>query len=311
MSREFDVVIVGGGLAGLSAAVTVARLGHSTALLTGGVLGGELIKIEKIEGVPGHAEGVPGYDLCPITQEQAEEYGVEFADLPATSITAQGGTWLVETDADSYLARSLVIASGTSMAKLDIPGFDRFQGKGVSECASCDAPLLRNKVAIVAGGGDSAMQEALVLADHLDKVIMVVRGDGLSGQAAYRNSIAANPKIEVRPHTEPTEIIGDDSVSHVRVKNTVSGAEEEIETDAIFSFIGLVPNSEIVSQLVDLDDSGRIEVDVAMRTTAKGICAAGNIRQGSPHRAASAMGDAATAAIAIDKFLTLGEWRAT
>jgi len=309
MNQQFDVAIIGGGLAGLSAALTVARLGHSTIVLTDGVPGGELLKIERIDGVPGYAEGVAGYDLCPITQEQADELGVIFSDVPATSIAASGNNWLVTSEADTIEARALIVASGTAMAKLDIPGEERLEGKGVSECASCDGPLLRGKVAVVAGGGDSAMQEALVLADHLEKVIMLVKGDSLTGQASYRNPVLDNAKIEVRYNAVPTEILGEAGVTHVKVKDTGSGSEAEIAADAIFTFTGLVPNSAIVSDLVQLDETGRIAVDAAMRASAKGICAAGNVRQGSPHRAAGAMGDAATAALALDRYLATGEWR--
>lgn len=309
MSQEYDVVIVGGGLAGLSAAVTVARLGRSALVLAEGVPGGELLKIEKIDGIPGYTEGVAGYDLCPITQEQADELGVEFAMEPATGIVAEGDKWRVTNEVGDFLARGLIIATGTAMAKLNVPGEERLQGKGVSECASCDGPLLRGKVAVVAGGGDSAMQEALVLAEPLEKVIMLVQSDALTGQANYKDAVVENSKIEVRYNTVPTEILGDDGVTHVKVKDTASGAEEEIAADAIFVFIGLVPNSEIVSDMVPLDKTGRIEVDAAMRSATKGVCAAGNVRQGSPHRAAGAMGDAAAAAVSIDQYLTTGEWR--
>lgn len=309
MSQEYDVVIVGGGLAGLSAAVTVARLGRSALVLAEGVPGGELLKIEKIDGIPGYTEGVAGYDLCPITQEQADELGVEFAMEPATGIVAEGDKWRVTNEVGDFLARGLIIATGTAMAKLNVPGEERLQGKGVSECASCDGPLLRGKVAVVAGGGDSAMQEALVLAEPLDKVVVLVQGDALTGQANYKDAIVANSKIEVRYNTVPTEILGDDGVTHVKVKDTASGAEEEIAADAIFVFIGLVPNSEIVSDMVSLDKTGRIEVDAAMRSGTRGVCAAGNVRQGSPHRATGAMGDAAAAAVSIDQYLTTGEWR--
>lgn len=309
MSQEYDVAIVGGGLAGLSAAVTVARLGRSAVVLAEGVPGGELLKIEKIDGIPGYTEGVAGYDLCPITQEQADELGVDFMMEPATSIVAEGDKWRITNEVGEFLALSLIVATGTAMAKLDVPGEERLQGKGVSECASCDGPLLRNKIAVVAGGGDSAMQEALVLAEPLEKVIMLVRGDSLAGQASYRETIGKNAKIEVRYNTVPTEILGEDGVTHVKVKDAASGAEDEIAADAIFVFTGLVPNSAIVSDLVSLDQTGRIQVDVAMRSDAQGICAAGNVRQGSPHRAAGAMGDAAAAAVSIDKYLATGEWR--
>src|SRR3954467_5050428 len=138
MSREYDVVVVGGGLAGLTAALTSARLGRRTALLTGGVLGGQLVSIEKIEGVPGFADGVPGYDLCPITQEQAATAGVEFVNAAADSLAADGERWRVTSEEGEVVGRAVVIATGTVIAKLGVPGEDRLVGKGVSQCASCD-----------------------------------------------------------------------------------------------------------------------------------------------------------------------------
>ncbi|WP_172297281.1 NAD(P)/FAD-dependent oxidoreductase [Pseudoruegeria sp. HB172150] len=311
MSAEHDVAIIGGGIAGLSAALSIGRLGYSAILLADGVPGGELVKINQIDGIPGHEDGIAGYDLCPITQEQAEQFGVIFTDHPAKGIAPSDDCWLVTSDESAIAARSVVIASGTSLAKLDVPGVERLEGKGVSDCASCDAPLLRGKVAVVAGGGDSAMQEALVLAEQLEKVIMVVRGEALSGQAAYKNSILDHPKIECRFSSEPVEVIGDNVVTRVKIKNLVSGNEDDIAADAIFTFIGLVPNTEFAGDSVKLDETGRINVDLFMRSSARGICAVGNVRQASPHRAAAAMGDATAAASALDMYLTSGKWRET
>jgi len=309
MSRNFDVAIIGGGFAGLSAALTVARLGHSAVVLAEGVPGGELVKIGRIDGIPGFEDGIAGYDLCPITQEQAEEQGVEILDAPATALVAQGDNWLIETAQDQITARGVVVATGTALATLDVPGIDALAGKGVSDCASCDAPLLRGKVAVVAGGGDSAMQEALVLAEYLEKVIMVVQGATLTGQKPYIDAVLEADAIECRYSSEPVAVLGEDGVTGVRVKDLASGAEEVIATDAIFTFIGLVPNSAIVNGIAALDDTGRIAVDSAMRSSAFGICAAGNVRQHSPHRAAAAMGDAAAAAVALDRYFATGQWR--
>jgi thioredoxin reductase (NADPH) len=309
MSGEYDVVVIGGGLAGLTAALTSARLGRRTALLTGGVLGGQLVSIDKIEGVPGFPDGVPGYDLCPMTQEQADAAGVECLMAGCEQLTAQGDHWALASDGGTMMARAVVIATGTALARLGVPGEERLFGKGVSECASCDGPLLRDKVAVVVGGGDSAMQEALTLGEHVAQVVMLERGSALNGQASYRDRIGAHGKIEVRLGATVSEIIGDQSVSQVRVKDVSSGAEGDLATAGVFAFVGLVPNTQLVRGLVPLDPTGRICVDVAMRTAAKGICAAGNVRQGSPHRAAGAMGDGAAAAIALDRYLATGAWR--
>lgn len=308
MSGEFDLVVIGGGIAGLSAALTGARLGRRTAILTGGAIGGQLVSIEKIDGVPGFAEPPPGYDFCPISQEQADAAGVQFFMAEADALSADGDGWKIASAEGELTARAVVIATGTSLAKLGAPGEARLAGRGVSECASCDAPLLRGKTAVVAGGGDSAMQEALTLAAHLGRVIMLERGAALTGQRSYRDEVAAHPKIEVRFGQEIAEILGEDMVAAVRVRDVQSGAESELETSAVFAFIGLRPNAALVDGIAPLDLTGRIRVDAAMRTGARGLAAAGNVRQGSPHRAAAAMGDGAAAAVALDRYLATGEW---
>jgi thioredoxin reductase (NADPH) len=305
---EYEVVVVGGGLAGMTAALTSARLGRRTAIVTGDVIGGQLVSIDKIEGVPGFPEGVPGYDLLPMAQEQADAAGVEFIASSCESLAAEGEGWALTGGEGAVSARAVILATGTALAKLGVPGEERLHGKGVSDCASCDAPLLRNKVAVVVGGGDTAMQESLTLADHLSRVVIVERGDALTGQASYRDRVTGNPKIELRFGSTVTEIVGDQTVGSVRVKDIKSGAESDLEVSAIFACVGLVPNTALFRDLVKLNASGRAHVDAAMRTSAKGLFAAGNVRAGSPHRAAGAMGDGAAAATAADRYLTTGEW---
>jgi thioredoxin reductase (NADPH) len=308
-SSEFDVVVIGGGLAGLSAALTSARLGRRVGLLTGEVLGGALVSIDKIEGVPGFPDGVPGYDLCPLTQEQAAAAGVEFVSASAEALATDGERWRVTSAGTELGARAVVLATGASLAKLGVPGEQRLVGKGVSQCASCDAPLLRNRTAVVVGGGDSGMQEALTLADHVAKVVLLERGAALSGQASYRARIGSSPNIELHLRTVVHEILGTDTVRAVRVGAAAGGQERELATDAVFAFTGLVPNTALARGLVTLDATGRIGVDAALRTAARGLCAAGNVREGAAHRAAGAMGDGAAAAITLDAYLTSGEWR--
>jgi thioredoxin reductase (NADPH) len=308
MSDAYYVVVIGAGLAGLTAALTSARLGRPTAILTGPMIGGQLVSIDKVEGVPGFPEGVPGYDLCPMAQEQADAAGVEFLVASCEKLAAERDRWRLTSDGGAMTARAVVIATGTALAKIGVPGEERLFGRGVSACASCDAPLLRNKVAVVAGGGDSGMQEALTLAEHVAKVVIIERGGTLTGQASYRDRVLAHAKIEVRFGATITEIIGDDSVNHVRIKAVATGADSDLAAAGVFACVGLVPNTELFRDLVPLDATGRILVDAAMRTPLPGICAAGNVRQGSPHRAAGAMGDGAMAAVAIDRFLATGEW---
>lgn len=308
MSREYDLVIVGGGIAGLSAAMTSARLGRQVAVVSGGLIGGQLVSIDKIEGVPGFPEGVAGYDLCPMAQEQADAAGVEFVSCRCESITRADERWHLVTEEGELAARAIIVATGSELAKLHVPGEERPPGKGVSECASCDGPLLRNKIAIVVGGGDSGMQEALTLADHVAKVVLIERGPALAGQRSYIERVTDNAKIECRFNCAVIEIAGEDVVSGVQIKDNTTGETTVVECAAVFVFAGLVPNTELVREILQLDENVHIPVDAAMRTKVPGICAVGNVREASAYRAASAIGDGATAAITVDQYLATGVW---
>jgi thioredoxin reductase (NADPH) len=306
---EYDVVIAGGGIAGMTAAVTAVRLGRKTLVLTGDVPGGQLISIEKVEGYPGFPEGVPGYDLCPILQEQAAASGTEFMMQGLERLDPQDGKWRVTTGEGDILARAVIVATGSSLRKLDVPGEQRLTGNGVSHCASCDAPLFRDRIVAVVGGGDSAMQEALTLAAFASKVIILHRGEVLTGQAFYRDRITAHQKIDVRSNIAVTEILGEAKVTGLRTHKSSEGANADLEVAAVFAYIGLQPNTVVLQGRLNLDSAGRIPTDGWMRTELAGVCAAGTVRCQSPYRAVSAAGDGASAAVTIDRYLKDGLWR--
>lgn len=303
MSDHYEVVIVGGGVAGLTAGLTAARAGRTTRVLTGESLGGHLVSIERIDGYPGFPDGIPGYDLCPIIQEQAVGAGAEFSASQATALRAENGSWRVTTSQGDVRARALVIATGTTLKTLGIPGEEQLRGKGVSHCASCDAPLLRNRIVGVVGGGDSALQEALTLAQHASRVIILHRGTAFSAQAAYVRQVEQHSKIEVRFGTLVEEAIGNGGLKSVRTRTVGDGTMGELEVSGLFVYVGLAPATAWLNGVLALDDSGRIPVDPGMRTSVPGLFAAGTVRAGTAGRAASAAGDGAVAALSAAAFL--------
>jgi len=309
LATEFEVVIAGGGIAGLTAGVTAARLGRKTLVLTGDVPGGQLMSIEKIDGYPGFPEGVPGYDLCPMLQDQAAAAGAEFMMTGLERLDALDGKWLVASGEGDILARAVIVATGSSLKKLDVPGEERLTGNGVSHCASCDAPLLRDRIVAVVGGGDSAMQEALTLAAFASKVIILHRGDALTGQACYRDRVTAHQKIDIRFDTAVTEVLGEAKVTGLRTRKSRDGAIADLEVAAIFAYVGLQPNTAVLQDRLSLDLAGRIPTDGRMRSELAGVCAAGTARGQSPCRAVSAAGDGASAAVTVDRYLMDGSWR--
>jgi thioredoxin reductase (NADPH) len=308
VTEDYEVIVAGGGIGGLTAALHAARAGRSTLVLGGNAPGGLLLSIEKIEGVPGFPEGVPGYDLCPMLQEQAEEAGAEVRMQELAGLEPTDDGWRATTDDVELQARAVILATGARLKHLGVPGEERLQGRGVSHCASCDAPLLRDRTVGVIGGGDSALQESLTLADQVAEVVVLHRGDELDAQATYRQRAEEHPKITVRYRTVVEEILGDDKVAGVRARDLATDSAEELELAGVFVYVGLQPNSELVQDRLELDADQRIATDAAMRTELPGLFAAGYVRRGSLGQAAISAGDGANAAKTADRYLQTGEW---
>jgi thioredoxin reductase (NADPH) len=308
LDQDYDIVIAGGGVAGLSAALAAARLGRRTLALTGDTLGGLLLSIDKVDGYPGHIDGIPGYDLCPMIQEQAVAAGAQFTAASVERLDKQNGHWQLTSGKAKLAARTVIAATGATLRELDVPGAAKLFGKGVSQCASCDAPLIRNRTVAVVGGGDSALQEALTLAAFAEQVIVLQRGEELTAQTSYRERVQENPKIEVRCNAVVEEVLGTDKVSGVRLREKDANASTDLEVAAVFVYIGLRPATAFLRDHLKLDPSWRIPVDAQMRTELPGLLAAGIARTGAAGRAVAAAGDGTTAAIAADRYLTDGDW---
>ncbi len=301
--RTFDIAIIGGGVAGLTAALFAARLGRSTLVLVHPIAGGQLATINRIEDFPGFPEGVAGYDLGPGIQEQAVAAGATVEMGEVTALQPGEGSWRLECTDGPIEARAVIIATGSTPRTLNVPGEERFAGKGVSHCASCDGPLLRGKAVIVVGAGDSGMQEALVLAEFARSIVVLEQGVASAAQSVYRDRIAEVATIQFRPQSTLEEVLGDAAVTGARIRDAGSGQSETLAADAVFVYTGLVPNTSLVEGLLALDATGRIPTDASMRTTRAGLFAAGDVRVESAGQAITAAGDGATAAFAAHRYL--------
>jgi thioredoxin reductase (NADPH) len=310
---RYDILVVGGGLAGLTAGLFAARAGRSTLVLEPQVPGGHLLNIQKIEDFPGFPDGVSGYEIGPNTQMQAMSHGAEFAMAEIQALArqsgdaAEAGDWLITTTEGEYQAGAVIVASGSHPKALAVPGEERLTGHGISHCASCDAPLFRGQTVGVAGGGDSALQEALTLAEHVGKVLIFHRGEQLEGQQTYRQRVLDERKIAVSYRTEIREVLGESEVTGVRVQDLASGDERTVELVGLFVYVGLAPSTGFLGGLLTLDEAGRIPTDIWMQTAVPGLFAAGDVRRDSASQAITAAGDGATAAIAADRYLRARE----
>ncbi len=308
MAGDYDVLIVGGGLAGMTAGLYAARYGLRAAIVERMMGGASIINVEKIENFPGFPEGVMGADLAAITQEQAMNAGAEFVMGEVSGIAGMGDIRVVNTDAGEFRAKAVIIAAGSTLRMLGVPGEEEFTGRGVSQCATCDGPLYSGEVVGVAGGGDSAADEALALTQYAERVMLFHRRDALRAQQELANRVLAEPKIEVVWNTVVDEVLGENAVSGVRVTNVGSGDKETRELSGLFVYVGLAPNSGIVEGLLETDGAGHIPVNVSMETKLSGVYAAGDIRQHSSSQLVSAAGDGATAAIAAYRYISGRSW---
>lgn len=307
---DYDVVVVGAGIAGATAGLFAARHGHSTLVLNGGLPGGQLLNITAIEDFPGFPIPVSGFELGPGSQQQAAEAGAVFRQGEADSI-AEGAdsSWAISIDGDTLSSRSVVVATGSSPRKLGLDGEERLAGRGISECASCDGPLYNGGRIGVVGGGDSALQESLELTQFGSEVHVFHRGPELTGQATYRDRVLASDKIQVHFNTVVEGIVGEDRLEAVRLRELETGSAREMELSGLFVYVGSQPQSSFLPEALELDDRGRIPTDIWMRTVMRGLLAAGDIRSDSASQAISAAGDGATAAVAAHHYLTGGQWR--
>ena len=305
--QEFDVLIIGGGMAGLTAGIYASRYGLNTAIVEQMMAGAQIINLEKIENFPGFPQGIAGYELGPATQEQAMNAGVEVLMDTVTGVSVDGDYLRVTGDmGGSYRGKAVIMAAGSSLRSLGIPGEEEFEGRGVSHCATCDGPLYMGQTVAVVGGGDSAADEALTLTEYTERVILFVRGDSLDAQQVLQDRIAANPKLEVRYGAEVAEIVGEDTVTGVKVRTADGETVEPLS--GLFIYVGLDPNSAAVADLVPLDNAGHIPVGLAMDTPQPGLYAAGDIRQQSAAQLVASAGDGATAAIAAFRYINGKEW---
>ena len=308
MATDYDVLVIGGGLAGMTAGMYAARHGLGVGVIERMMGGASIINVEKIENFPGFPEGIMGADLAAMTQEQAMTAGAEFVMGEVSGIAEQGDYRVVKSDSGEFRAKAVIIAAGSTLRLLGIPGEEEYMGRGVSQCATCDGPLYSGEVVGVAGGGDSAADEALVLSQYADRVLLFHRRDELRAQQELVNRVMAEPKIEVVWNSTLDEVLGENTVSGVRVTNIATGAQEARELSGLFVYVGLTPNSGIAEGLLETDGGGHIPVNVLMETALAGVYAVGDIRQHSSSQLVSAAGDGATAAIAAYRYISGRSW---
>ena len=245
----YDLLIVGGGLAGMTAGLYAARYGLSTALIEQMMGGAQIINVERIENFPGFPEGVSGAELGPLLQEQAMDAGMEFIMDEATEVSRDGDFKLVNGYGGSYRARAVIIATGSTLRSAGIPGEEEFRDRGVSHCATCDGPMSMGQTVGVVGGGDSAADEAMTLTEYANRVLLFHRRDQLRAQQALQARLREHPKVEIRWNTRVAEVLGESAVTGVRLVNTETGEESREDLNSLFVYVGLEPNSGLVRGL--------------------------------------------------------------
>ena len=300
---DTDILIIGAGVAGLTAAIHAARLGLRVVVVAELGVGGQIINAPRIENFPGFPDGVAGVELGPMLHEQAEAAGAEFLFDTIEALERDGAGWIARGASETLAARAIIVAAGSHPRARDAPGEARLTGRGVSRCASCDGPLYRGKRAFVAGGGDAAFDEALTLAEFAASVTILCRGAQPRAQKILRDRVAAAANIEVWASTAIEEIRGDSAVSTLLLRGP-DGATRVEAADGLFVQVGLAPNTDFLGAQLALAPDGRIIVDAMMRTSAAGVFAAGDIRAESVALLAASAGDGATAAVAAARHLS-------
>jgi thioredoxin reductase (NADPH) len=301
----YDVIIIGSGPAGLTAAIYTTRANLKTLVIAGGKWGGQLMLTSMVENFPGFPEGILGPGLMLNIRKQAEYHGAQVIETDFIEGEFSKRPFQIQTsDNKTYQTKAVIIASGADTRWLDVPGEQEKIGKGVSSCATCDSNFFRNKNVIVVGGGDSAMEEALVLSHVANQVILIHRKDSFRASKIMQDRVKENPKIKILMNSVITEISGALKVEKVKLENTKTHELSEMPIDGIFVAIGHLPNTKLFKN-IDLDEEGYIKVHDHFRTNIEGVFVAGDVHDKQYRQAIVAAGFGAAAALEAEKWLQL------
>ena len=301
-----DLVIVGSGPAGYTAAIYAARAQLNPVILAGSVTaGGALMNTTEVENYPGFVEGIMGPELMTQMQEQAERFGADIRYEDVTALELEGDVKRITTSDDVYEARTVIISTGSEYRHLGIDGEERLSGHGVSYCATCDGFFFKDQDIVVVGGGDSAMEEATFLTRFARSVTVVHRRDELRASAVMAKRAQEDPKISFAWNSRVVELHGEDSLTAVTLEDTVTGERRRLEASGLFVAIGQVPRSELVTNVLDLDEAGYIKVEApSQRTRIPGVFACGDVADPTYQQAITAAGSGCRAALDAEHYLT-------
>jgi len=302
--RDYDVVIIGGGPAGLTAGIYTARARLKSLLLEKGATGGWIVNAGVVENYPGFPDGVNGLELADAMQQQAAKFGLETLTAEVTGLDLKGEQKIVKTGEGDITARAVIVAGGSDRIKLGVPGEEEFTGRGVAYCAVCDGYFYRDVPVAVVGGGNAAMNEALELTKFASKITLIHRRDELRATKILQERAFAEPKIEFLWNTVVEAIEGEDTVKKLKLKNVQTGEKSTLNISGIFVAAGFRPNTDYLKNIVDLAENGAIITNEKMETNVPGILAAGDIRANSIRQVAAAVGDGAVAAIYAERHIT-------
>lgn len=303
-SESYQVIIIGGGPAGLTAGIYATRAGLKVLLLEKVTPGGQIINSEWVENYPGFPQGISGFELGQLMEQQAIHHGLKIESAEAVGIELIGNRKKVRTTAGDFTADAVIIAGGAEHAKLGIPGEEAWVGRGLSYCATCDGPFFRDKTVAVIGGGDVAITDALYLGRLASRVFVIHRRDQLRASKVLQDRAFAEPKIEFVWNTIVEAIEGKENIERLRLRNVKAGLTGELPVEGVFVAVGTRPNTGYLANLLALAPDGSIPVNHRMETSVPGIYAAGDIRQGSIRQVVAAAGDGAVAAVSAERFLT-------
>lgn len=305
MAGEYEIAIIGGGGAGLTAAIYSARARRKTIVFERGVTGGQIATTDAVENFPGFPEGVNGFELSQAFLRQAQRFGAEIAYEAVTALDRlPDATFELATEGERYHARAVIVTAGADYNHLGVPGETEFVGRGVSYCATCDAAFFAGQEVAVVGGGDAALDEGLFVTRYARKVHVIHRRDTLRASAVLRERAFANPRMDFTWDTVVERIEGTDQVERLVLRNVKTGGTSVMPVSAVFVFIGQTPNNGLLAPLLKLDRGGHATVDLRMRTAVPGLFVAGDLRVDAARQLVSACGDGATAAIAAEHYLT-------